>query len=401
VREGWQTKRLGDACAYLNRGVSPKYLDDGGICVLGQRCVRNHRVDYGYSRRHDLSAKKVPVERFVQAGDVLVNSTGVGSLGRVAQVRDTPSEPTTVDSHVTIVRPNSEEFFTDFFGYMMMTIEDAITEAGEGCGGQTELGRRTLAEKFIVGYPTSLAEQQRIVAILDEVFEDIATATANAEKNLGYARAIFESHLDLVFTQRGAGWVDAVLGDVCGIARGGSPRPIKDYLTASPGGINWIKIADATASGKYIYETKERIIPDGARRSRMVHEGDFLLSNSMSFGHPYIMRTSGCIHDGWLVLTEYASRLNQDYLYYLLGSSFMYQQFDQLAAGSTVRNLNIELASRVEIPIPPLERQQEIAVLFDAMSLEIERLESIYQRKLVALDALKQSLLHHAFSGQL
>jgi len=121
----------------------------------------------------------------------------------------------------------------------------------------------------------------------------------------------------------------------------------------------------------------------------------------MSFGRPYIMRTSGCIHDGWLVLSDYATQLNQDYLYFVLGSQFIYQQFDRLAAGSTVRNLNIELASRVEIPVPAIKEQQQIAQGLEALSAETRRLESIYQRKLLALEALKKSLLHDAFRGAL
>src|SRR5207249_135785 len=99
------------------------------------------------------------------------------------------------------------------------------------------------------------------------------------------------------------GWVVKTLGEICDIARGGSPRPIEKFLTYEADGINWIKIGDATASTKYIYRTEEKIKPDGVKRSRLVNDGDFLLSNSMSFGRPYIMRTTGCIHDGWLVLS--------------------------------------------------------------------------------------------------
>src|SRR5690349_13723304 len=143
-----------------------------------------------------------------------------------------------------------------------------------------------------------------------------------------------------------AEWKAKPLGEVCAVARGGSPRPIKAFLTNAEDGINWIKISDATASGKYIYSTVEKIKPAGASRSRVVKEGDFLLSNSMSFGRPYIMRTSGCIHDGWLVLSDYENYFDQDFLYHLLGSPQVFQQFDRLAAGSTVRNLNIDLANR-------------------------------------------------------
>ena len=161
------------------------------------------------------------------------------------------------------------------------------------------------------------------------------------------------------------GWEFKPLGEVCAIARGGSPRPIQAFLTDADDGINWVKISDATASGKYIYVTAEKIKPAGAARSRVVTDGDFLLSNSMSFGRPYIMRTTGCIHDGWLVLSKYEHSFEQDFLYHLLRSPQVFGQFDRLAAGSTVRNLNIDLASRVVVPIPPTCEQRRIVAILD------------------------------------
>jgi len=161
------------------------------------------------------------------------------------------------------------------------------------------------------------------------------------------------------------GWMIKTLDEVCEIARGGSPRPIKQFLTEAEDGVNWIKIGDATASTKYIYETKQKIKPEGIQRSRLVNEGDFLLSNSMSFGRPYIMKTSGCIHDGWLVLSDKSGEFEQDYLYHFLGSSAAYKQFDNLAAGSTVRNLNIDLVKSVQLPLPPIPEQQRIVTLLD------------------------------------
>jgi type I restriction enzyme S subunit len=159
------------------------------------------------------------------------------------------------------------------------------------------------------------------------------------------------------------GWQTKTLGEICDIERGGSPRPIQNFITNDPNGINWIKIGDATASGKYIYKTEEKIRPEGVKRSRMVYDGDFILSNSMSFGRPYIMRTTGCIHDGWLVLHQ--PKVDPDYLYYVLSSQIVFSQFDRLAAGSTVRNLNIGSAKSVVIPYPPLAEQQRIVGVLD------------------------------------
>ena len=153
MKKGWQTKTLGNVCSFLNRGVSPKYVEKGGIVVLNQRCVRDHRVNLELGRRHDVIAKNVSNERLLQAGDVLVNSTGTGTLGRVAQLQENPPEPSTVDSHVTIVRPSPGYFFQEFFGYMLRDIEPKLKESGEGCGGQTELNRSLLAEKFVVRFP--------------------------------------------------------------------------------------------------------------------------------------------------------------------------------------------------------------------------------------------------------
>ncbi len=400
MKAGWQTEKLGEVCSFLNRGISPKYIDTSGICVLNQKCIRDHRVSYEQARRHDFSAKSVSAERLIQLGDVLVNSTGTGTLGRVAQVRETPKEPTTVDSHVTIVRPREGKFYQDFFGYMLILIEEAIKEAGEGCGGQTELARSVLAEKFSVSYPTSIDQQQRIVAILDQAFESIAKARANAEQNRQNARALFESHLQSVFTRRGDCWVDKTLDQVCIVERGSSPRPIKDFFTTEPDGVNWIKIGDTEEGGKYVFKTAQKITPEGAKQSRFVKEGDFILTNSMSYGRPYIMKTSGCIHDGWFVL-RLNLEINSDYFYYLLSSSFVQSQFTRLASGSVVKNISGDLVKMVNLPIPPIEQQISIVDKLLGLSKETQRLEALYQRKIACLDELKKSLLQQAFAGEL
>jgi type I restriction enzyme S subunit len=191
-------------------------------------------------------------------------------------------------------------------------------------------------------------------------------------------------------------WVTKTVGEICDIERGGSPRPIQSFITTASNGINWIKIGDATASGKYICETEQKIKPEGAKRSRMVYEGDFILSNSMSFGRPYIMKTSGCIHDGWLVLRQ--PKIDPDYLYYVLGSDLVFNQFDQLAAGSTVRNLNIGLAKTVKIPIPPLAEQQRIVGLLDEAFEGLATAKATAEKNLQNAHALFESHLQSVFT---
>jgi len=195
------------------------------------------------------------------------------------------------------------------------------------------------------------------------------------------------------------GWEIKRLGDAMHIARGGSPRPIKKYITDDPNGINWIKIGDASDSSKYIYKTKEKINKDGLHKTRFVEEGDFLLSNSMSFGRPYIMKTTGCIHDGWLVLKENnTTMLDKDFLYHLLCSPYIFEQFDRLAAGSTVRNLNIALVSSVEIPIPPLDEQKRIVAKLDECFEAIDKARANVEKNLNNAKELFQSQLNQIFS---
>ena len=159
-------------------------------------------------------------------------------------------------------------------------------------------------------------------------------------------------------------WKWTTLGNVSYIVRGGSPRPIKQYITSREDGINWIKIGDVEKGGKYIYSTHEKIIPEGVSRSRRVYPGDFLLTNSMSFGRPYISQIEGCIHDGWLLIHN-LSGFVQDYLYYLLSSPYLYGQFTEKASGSTVENLNIDKVKTAIIPLPPLAEQKRIVAKLD------------------------------------
>jgi len=159
-------------------------------------------------------------------------------------------------------------------------------------------------------------------------------------------------------------WIWVRLGLVLIIERGGSPRPIKDYLTGSEDGINWIKIGDTEKGSKYINETKEKIIPEGMKKSRFVKKGDFLLSNSMSFGRPYILNLDGCIHDGWLVLHPVADFFDKDFLYYFLSSPMAFHQFCSRVAGAVVNNLNSDKVALTIVPVPPFVEQKRIVAKF-------------------------------------
>ena len=167
--------------------------------------------------------------------------------------------------------------------------------------------------------------------------------------------------------------------NICDIARGGSPRPIEKYITNDADGINWIKIGDTEKGGKYIYSTKEKIKREGISKSRYVKPGDFLLTNSMSFGRPYILKIDGCIHDGWLVINDNFRVFEQDFLYYLLSSNVMYQLLSIAAKGSTVKNLKSDTVKIVIMPVPPKNEQILIAKKIESIFTQLDIIQEFLQ----------------------
>ena len=200
-------------------------------------------------------------------------------------------------------------------------------------------------------------------------------------------------------------WCWCRLGEVTEIARGGSPRPIKDYLTTDEDGYNWIKIGDTDKDGKYINRTAEKIKKEGLNKTRFVHKGDFLLTNSMSFGRPYILNIDGCIHDGWLVISPKDNIFNKDFLYYVLSSIFAYNQFCDSVSGAVVKNLNSDKVRESLFPLPPLAEQKRIVAAIEKFMPLIEE----YGKKETQLKAInekigtltKKAILQEAVQGKL
>ncbi|WP_246906096.1 restriction endonuclease subunit S [Gardnerella vaginalis] len=159
------------------------------------------------------------------------------------------------------------------------------------------------------------------------------------------------------------------IGDIATIARGASPRPIMKFITNSSQGVNWIKIGDVNPGDKYITHTSEKITLDGAEKSRLVKKGDFILSNSMSFGRPYILKIDGCIHDGWLAISDFSATYMSDFLYYVLSSDNCQNDMKKKASfGGAVKNLNADIVRELILPVPPLEVQAEIVRILDTFT---------------------------------
>ena len=310
---------------------------------------------------------------YITKDDVYI--TVAGTIGRVGTIPEELDHANLTENANKLVLYQIDKNYVALVlksQFVQKQIEMATTSVG-----QPKLAIKRI-EELIIPLPP-LAEQHRIVAKVEELLSEV-DKIEQAQTDITQAATILRSRVldsalkgELTHSNTSE-WENVKLGDVAEVARGGSPRPIKEYITTSSDGINWIKIGDTDKGSKYINSCKEKIIKEGIRRSRMIHKGDFLLTNSMSFGRPYISNIEGCIHDGWLVISPKENTFDKEYLYYLLSSNVVYAQFCDKASGSTVSNLNIDKVVGTLIPLPPLAEQHRIVAKIEQLFTEIDKL---------------------------
>lgn len=326
---------------------------------------------------------------YPQKGDVLISAAG--TLGRTV-VYD-GEEAYFQDSNIVWLDIDKSQISNDYLYHYYKVIKWTPSE-----GSTIARLYNGIITSTNVAVPPK-PEQEAIA----EALTDIDTLIVNLEKLIAKKKAIKKGAIQELLTGKrrlpgfNGEWKSVKLGDYCTVLRGGSPRPIQAYLTSSSQGANWIKIGDVREGDKYITSTAERIIEAGICKSREVFVGDFILSNSMSFGRPYILKIDGCIHDGWLVIQNYQESFDQQYLYYVLGSDFVKAQYIAMAAGSSVQNLNKEKVSNVTLYKPDIEEQQNIASILSDMDEEI----SGYEAKLAKYIGIKQGMMSELLTGRI
>ena len=235
----------------------------------------------------------------------------------------------------------------------------------------------------------SLQEQHKISAFIGALEERIGKQRQLVDALKKYKRGVTAKLITAIEEK----YPVVKLGNHVAVMRGGSPRPIDAYITNAENGIRWIKIGDALPDQLYISDTKEKIKPEGAKKSRRVYAGDLILSNSMSFGRPYILKVDGCIHDGWLLIRDEKNNFDKRFLCFYLASDSTLAQYKKFAAGSCVNNLNSELVANVEIGMPPIEQQIHVADILEKIDRQVEAASTMY----LLLSKLRSSLLQQLF----
>lgn len=207
----------------------------------------------------------------------------------------------------------------------------------------------------------SLAIQAEIVRVLDAF--TAMTTELTTELNLRQQQYNYYRDQLLSFDEGEVEW--KTLGEIAIVQRGSSPRPISKFITDDEEGIPWIKIGDTSPSSKYVSKTSQRITLEGARKSRILDIGDFIISNSMSFGRPYILGIKGAIHDGWASISDFHKTLNSDYLYHYLSSNNVQNYWEGKINSGSVSNLNVNIINSLPVPIPNISKQKKIAAILD------------------------------------
>lgn len=321
-----------------------------------------------------VTAKDAPsrAQQVVRTGDVIFATT------RPAQMRWAVI-PAEYDGQIAstgycVLRPDTSVVLTNFLAHVLGTETFRLyIEANQVPGNYPSISDRAVRAYRIPVPPLEL--QRELMRVLDQL-NALTSALAKELEIEDLARRNQYNHHAGLLLENADDVARVRFGDVATIVRGASPRPIQSFITTAEDGIPWIKIGDVPSGDKFITSTAQRVTTAGAAKSRRVVPGDFVLSNSMSFGRPYISKIEGCIHDGWLAISNFSESFIPDYLYYLLRSAPVQAEFSQRAGSGTVRNLNADIVKSVMVPVPPKSEQERIVRILDKFDTLVSELSA-------------------------
>lgn len=405
MTNGWQTKPLEEVCLFSNglwKGEKPPFVNVG--VIRNTNFTKEGTLDDSDIAYLDVEAKKLEKRR-LHFGDIILEKSGGGPKQPVGRVALFDKEEgnfsfSNFTAALRVLEPNDLDFrfLHKFLHWIYLS---GVTEGMQS----HSTGIRNLdgdAYKAIKLTFPSLPEQQRIVGILDKAFEGIATAKATAEKNLKNARAIFESYLQSVFTQRSQRWIEKRLDKVCSFSSGGTPS--KSNRSYWIGEIPWVSGRDMKSTR--LFDSLLHISRSAVAESstRMAPAGTLLI----------LVRGMGLAHGAQITELMAPCAFNQDIRGihpepYLIPRYLLFALREKINSGENVMSnaahgtlkIDSDQLQRLMIPIPPREDQQKIVNTIDSLTKETQHLVHLYQQKLAALDALKKSLLHQAFTGNL
>ena len=400
MKKGWQTKNLGDLCDVVGGGTPPKDKHAFYSGDIPWATVRDMRQDVITETEFRITkdAVKNSATNIIPSGNVVI-ATRVG-LGKVCLL----GQDTAINQDLRGIVPRSDKALVIRYLYWWLkSIADVIV--AEGTGATVQGVKLPFVKSLQIPVPP-LAEQQRIVGLLDEAFEGLATAKANAEKNLQNARALFESHLQSVFTQRGPGWVATTLGEDIDLLAGFAFKSAQ--YTNDDDDIQLLR-GDNIIQGCLRWDDVKRWPADdtGHYDRYQLKEGDVVLAMDRPWVKAGLKHATISTDDLPCLLVQRTARLrggsNLDnrFLKLLIGSSAFTSHILGVQTGIGVPHISGQQIKDFEFARPPLAEQRRIADNLESLQEQTQRLARLYEQKLAALEALKKSLLHQAFTGEL
>ena len=403
MKAGWEIKTLGEVCLFENGDRGENYPSKAIQTTTGVPFINaGHLTDDGIGFE---KMSYIPRERFNLLGNGKIRKNDIlfclrGSLGKFASVGELSEGA--IASSLVIIRPKELVLNEFVLAYFQSDLCAKMIDDFKNGAAQPNLSAGSL-KNFTIPIP-SLPEQKRLVTLLDEAFESIATAKANAQQNLKNARALFESHLNEVFTKRGEGWEEKTLADVvdaeCSLSYG-IVQPGDEF----PNGLPVIRPTNLTSKFIHIDELKliDPKLADSYKRTTLIGN-ELLLCVRGSTGVVSIASKElkgANVTRGIVPIRFNPEILIQEFGYYLIISDCIQQQIREKTYGAALMQINIGDLRKILVTFPTLNHQRIMVQKLDTLSEETQRLVALYSRKIAALDELKKALLHRAFSGEL
>ena len=390
----WHEVPLRELVGYISKGIAPSYAEEASestIRVLNQKCNRNFRISYGDSRLHDTRKKKVPPERYVKPDDILINSTGAGTAGRIAQIEDVPSA-TTIDGHMILIRSNGK-VTQKFLGYALKAHQWEVLQLDEGSTGQTELNRDRLLDEIMINYPVSLDEQNAIVGTLESIDRKLIVNEQLNDNLEQQAQSYFQ---ELFVDNASPEWTTGTISDLGTVVGGSTPSKAKpEYYTES--GIAWITPKDLSINkSKFVSHGENDITELGLRNSSasLMPEGTVLFSSRAPIGYIAIATGEVTTNQGFKSVVP-KPEIGTPFVYFFLKNTL--PVIEGMASGSTFKEVSGSTMKNVSAVIPDAETLAK----FSDFCAPIFAQQRILEEQNQSLATLRDNLLPKLMSGEI
>ena len=390
----WHEVPLRELVGYISKGIAPSYAEEASestIRVLNQKCNRNFRISYGDSRLHDTLKKKVPPERYVKPDDILINSTGAGTAGRIAQIEDVPSA-TTIDGHMILIRSNGK-VTQKFLGYALKAHQWEVLQLDEGSTGQTELNRGRLLDEIMINYPVSLDEQNAIVGTLESIDRKLIVNEQLNDNLEQQAQSYFQ---ELFVDNASPEWTTGTISDLGTVVGGSTPSKAKpEYYTES--GIAWITPKDLSINkSKFVSHGENDITELGLRNSSasLMPEGTVLFSSRAPIGYIAIAAGEVTTNQGFKSVVP-KPEIGTPFVYFFLKNTL--PVIEGMASGSTFKEVSGSTMKNVSAVIPDAETLAK----FSDFCAPIFAQQRILEEQNQSLATLRDNLLPKLMSGEI